>query len=48
MLTNDKLNHTHARWRDSVTAHQIIDVRHIKGESNVVGDGISRQSEGYE
>lgn len=46
VLTNDKLNDTHARWRDSVLGHQIVDVRHIPGRTNVVGDGISRRAEG--
>ena len=45
-LMNDKLNATHARWRDGILAHQIIDVRHIPGKSNVVADGLSRQLEG--
>ncbi|RDX46165.1 hypothetical protein OH76DRAFT_1356558, partial [Lentinus brumalis] len=43
---NDKLNTTHARWRDGILAHQIVDVRHIPGKSNVVADGLSRQREG--
>ena len=42
MLMNDKLVAAHARWRDGILAHWIIDVRHIKGTSNSV-DGISRQ-----
>ena len=42
MLLNDKLVSAHARWRDGILAHQIIDVRHIKGKNNSV-DGISRQ-----
>jgi hypothetical protein len=25
-LLNDKLNSTHARWRDGVLAHQIVDI----------------------
>jgi hypothetical protein len=32
----------HARWQDGVIAHQVIDVRHIKGKTNPV-DGISRR-----
>ena len=40
---NDKLNATHARWRDGVLAHQIIDVRHRPGRLNPVADGISRK-----
>ncbi|THG96055.1 hypothetical protein EW026_g5699 [Hermanssonia centrifuga] len=46
VLTNDKLNDTHARWRDSVLAHQIIAVRHIPGQTNVA-DSVSREGEGH-
>jgi hypothetical protein len=42
-LLNDKLNSTHARWRDGVLAHQIVDVRHRPGRLNPVADGISRK-----
>ena len=42
MLLNDKLVSAHARWHDGILAHQIVDVRHIKGKNNLV-DGISRQ-----
>jgi hypothetical protein len=42
-LLNDKLNSTHARWRDGVLAHQIIDVQHKPGHLNPVADGISRK-----
>jgi hypothetical protein len=45
VILSDELNATHARWRDGITAHQIIDVRHIPGRINLVGDGISRQDE---
>ena len=31
VLMNDKLSATHARWRDGVLAHNIVDVRHIPG-----------------
>jgi hypothetical protein len=41
---NDKLSAMHARWRDGVLAHNIIDVRHIPGVTNIA-DGISRQYE---
>jgi RNase H-like domain found in reverse transcriptase/Integrase core domain len=44
ILMNDKLSATHARWRDGVLAHNIIDVRHIPGVTNIA-DGISRQYE---
>jgi RNase H-like domain found in reverse transcriptase len=41
-LINDKLSATHARWRDGVLAHNIVDVRHIPRITNIA-DGISRQ-----
>ena len=44
MLINDKLSATHARWRDGVLAHNIVNVRHIPGITNIA-DGISRQYE---
>jgi hypothetical protein len=44
VLMNDKLSATHARWRDGVLAHNIVDVRHIPGVTNIA-DGISRQYE---
>jgi hypothetical protein len=40
MLMNDKLLETHARWRDRVLAHNIVDVQHIPGVINIA-DGIS-------
>ncbi len=46
VLVNEKLNPAHARWRDGIIAHQIIDVRHVPGKINVVADGISRDGEG--
>jgi hypothetical protein len=45
-LLNDKLSATHARWRDGILAHQIIDIRHVPGRINVVADGLSRANEG--
>lgn len=45
-LMNDKLSSTHARWREGILAHQIIDVRHVPGRVNVVADGLSRANEG--
>jgi len=42
-LLSDKLNTTHARWRDGVLAHNIIDIRHRPGRLNPVADGISRK-----
>ena len=47
-LLNDKLSATHARWRDGILAHQIVDIRHIPGKLNVVANGLSRASEGTE
>ena len=44
VLMNDKLSATHTRWRDGVLAHNIVDVRHIPGVTNIA-DGISRQYE---
>jgi len=44
ILLSDKLSMTHARWRDGVLAHNIVDVRHIPGKINIA-DGISRQYE---
>jgi hypothetical protein len=46
VLVSTDLNATHARWRGGVIAHQIVDVRHIPGRINLVGDGISRKDEG--
>jgi hypothetical protein len=43
---NDKLSATHTRWRESILAHQIIDVRHVPGCINLVADGLSRASKG--
>jgi hypothetical protein len=42
-LLSTTLNSTHARWRDAVLAHNIIDVRHRPGRLNVVADGLSRK-----
>ena len=42
-LLSTTLNSTHARWRDGVLAHNIIDVRHRPGRLNVVADGLSRK-----
>lgn len=46
VLSNDKLNSAHARWQDSILAHQIVNVRHIASKINVVADGISQIYEG--
>ena len=45
VILSDKLNATHARWRDGVLAYNIVDVRHIPGVTNIA-DGVSRQYEG--
>ena len=44
VLMNDKLSATHARWRDGVLAHNIVDVHHILGITSIT-DGLSRQYE---
>lgn len=44
VLISEKLNAAHARWRDGILAHHIIDVRHVPGKINVVADGLSRYS----
>ena len=46
VMMNDKLNATHARWRDGILSQQIVDVRHVPGKINVVADGLSRAREG--
>ena len=40
VLMNDKLSATHARWQDSILAHNIVDVQHIPGVMNIA-DGLS-------
>ena len=45
VLLSDELNATHARWHDGVVSHHITDVRHIPGQINLVGDGISWKDE---
>lgn len=46
VLLSDNLNAAHARWRDGIIAHRIVDVRHVPGKLNVIADGLSRQWEG--
>ena len=46
VVLSDNLNAAHARWRDGILAHNIIDVRHVPGKLNVIADGLSRQWEG--
>lgn len=43
MMLRDNLNPTHARWREEIMGHHIIDVQHIPGMVNIVGDGLSHQ-----
>ena len=45
VLLSYNLNTTHARWRDSVLAHQIVDVQHEPGKINIVRDGLSHKDE---
>jgi len=45
-LMNDKLSATHARWRDGILSHQIVDVHHVPGRINMVADGLSRVAKG--
>ena len=42
-LLSSTLNSTHARWRDAVLAHNIVDICHRLGHLNVVADGLSRK-----
>ena len=42
-LLSTTLNSTHARWRDAILAHNIVDIRHRPGRLNVVADGLSRK-----
>ena len=44
VLMNDKLSAMHARWQDSMLAHNIIDVQHVPGVTNIA-DGLSHQYE---
>jgi hypothetical protein len=46
VLISNHLNTAHARWRDGILAHNIVDVRHVPGKLNVIADGLSRQWEG--
>lgn len=45
-LMSNKLNSTHARWRDGILAHHITDVRHRPGITNTAADSLSRQFTG--
>ena len=48
VLTNDKLNATHVRWKESVLVHNIVEVWHRPGKSNGAADRISRWFVGVE
>ena len=45
VIMSDDLNATHARWRDGILAHQIVDACHIPGCINLVGNRISHKDE---
>lgn len=40
-LCNDNPSLAHARWRDEISTHQIIDVHHRPGKSNEAADALS-------
>jgi hypothetical protein len=46
VLMSDQLNAAHARWRDGIIAHKIVDMCHVPGKLNVIADGLSQQWEG--
>jgi hypothetical protein len=41
VLMSDQLNAAHARWRDGIIAHKIMDMHHVPGKLNVIADGLS-------
>jgi RNase H-like domain found in reverse transcriptase/Integrase zinc binding domain/Reverse transcriptase (RNA-dependent DNA polymerase) len=41
-LLKEKISIHHSRWKESILAHNIIDIRHRLGIENVVADGLSR------
>src|SRR6266481_8589338 len=43
VLLNKKQSSTHARWEESITCRNIVDIRHRPGVTNVVADAISRK-----
>jgi hypothetical protein len=45
VLLSNKLTVTHMRWQDTVLAHNIVDVWHVPGMTNIA-DGVSRQHKG--
>lgn len=46
IIGQETMNPAHARWRNGIIAHNIVDVQHVPGKINVVADGISRMDEG--
>jgi len=40
-LLKDKMSIHHSRWKESILAHNIIDIRHRPGIENAVADGLS-------
>ena len=45
VMLSDNLNAMHARWRDGILSHQIVDIQHILGRINLVGDRLSCKDE---
>jgi hypothetical protein len=45
-LLNSNLNAAHARWRESILAYNIVDIRHVPGKLNVIADSLSHKWEG--
>ena len=41
-LLQEKMSLHHSRWKESILAHNIIDIRHRPGIENPVADGLSR------
>lgn len=41
-LLKEKMSIHHSRWKESILAHNIIDIRHRPGVENPVADGLSR------
>jgi len=41
-LLKEKMSTHHSRWKESILAHNIIDIRHRPGVENAVADGLSR------
>lgn len=42
-LLKEKMSIHHSRWKESILAHSIIDIRHRPGVENPVADGLSRK-----